>query len=170
MYWRPQYNQGRKEVLQLISIGQSRLPIRGLFLAARAATGTTCRARFRDWSLSVSVYACLFSCFSDARSIAKFRGSWLVIRGSLIKVRKQVCFDTSARQLQNLGIPVGSAFHRRPRTAVERRPYHFYGSAGRLAPPAGVVAGRTAVRTAARLCGMSPTSFWRKSSALGVPT
>jgi DNA invertase Pin-like site-specific DNA recombinase len=26
------------------------------------------------------------------------------------------------------------------------------------------------VRTAASLCGMSPTSFWRKSSALGVPT
>ena len=26
------------------------------------------------------------------------------------------------------------------------------------------------LRTAASLCGMSPTSFWRKSSALGVPT
>ena len=39
--------------------------------AARAATGTTCRARCRDGSLSVSVYACFFSCFSDAGSIAK---------------------------------------------------------------------------------------------------
>jgi len=34
-------------------------------------------------------------------------------------------FDTSARLLQNLGILVGSAFHRRLRTAMERRPYQF---------------------------------------------
>ena len=37
----------------------------------RDPTGTTCRARCRDGSLSVSVYACFFSCFSDAGSIAK---------------------------------------------------------------------------------------------------
>ena len=55
------------------------------------------RASCRDESLSVSVSACFFSYFSNAGSIAKFRGSWLVIRGSwlvirgsLIKVRKQV--------------------------------------------------------------------------------
>ena len=57
------------------------IKIYGLF------TGTTCRARCRDGSLSVAVSACFFSCFSDAGSIAKFRGSWLAIRGSLIKVR-----------------------------------------------------------------------------------
>ena len=41
--------------------------------------------------VSVCFSLCLvFSCFSDAGSIAKFRISWLVIRGSLIKVSKQV--------------------------------------------------------------------------------
>ena len=54
----------------------------GLFLAACAATETTCHARCRDVSLSVSVSTCFSSCFSDAGSIAHFRGSWFVIRGS----------------------------------------------------------------------------------------
>ena len=49
----------------------------GLFLAACAATETTCCARCRDGSLCVSASACFFSCFSNAGSIAKFRGSWL---------------------------------------------------------------------------------------------
>ena len=53
----------------------------GLFLAACAATETTCHARCRDVSLSVSVSTCFSSCFSDAGSIAHFRGSWFVIRG-----------------------------------------------------------------------------------------
>ena len=35
--------------------------------------------------------------------------------------------DRSVDKLQNLGIPVGSAFHRQPRTAVERRPYQADG-------------------------------------------
>ena len=51
----------------------------------RDPTGTTCRARCRDGSLSVSVYACFFSCFSDAGSIAKFRGSCLALVDKSVK-------------------------------------------------------------------------------------
>jgi len=49
-------------------------------------------------------------------------GSWFVDKSEKTGL---TCFDTSARQLQNLGILVGLAFHRQPRTAMERRPYQF---------------------------------------------